>query len=138
VFTNTAGSTTTDAATLTVGSTPANGPVITKISPSKGTAFTVVLISGKELGGVSEVKFGTRSAPFLRISKTLVVAVAPWPETTGTVDVTVRAGGAVSPTSENTKFTYVPLPSWLQRVVGDDLASRARYDMASIGARYAR
>jgi hypothetical protein len=137
VFTNAAGSTTTNAATLTVNAVPAGGPVVTKVTPNKGTAFTVVVISGKGFDGVTDVRFGTRSAPFLRLSKTLIVAVAPWPDTIGTVDVTVRAGGAVSATSANDKFTYVPLPSWLQRLVGDDLAGRARHDMVEMGRRYA-
>ncbi len=84
-----------------------DGPTVTSISPTSGTALggTSVTITGTGFTGATAVKFGsTNATSFTVIGGTSITAVAP--AGTGTVDVTVLQGGT-SPTSAADQFTYV-------------------------------
>jgi hypothetical protein len=91
-----------------------SAPAVTAISPNSGptTGGTVVTISGRNLGGVTAVLFGGANATsVVVISASQISAVAP-PGPLGSVDVTVRTAGGVSPTSSADQFTYaVPADS---------------------------
>jgi hypothetical protein len=103
VFTNAAGSATTAAATLTVK--PNNAPTVTRVFPSTGGPFSLVLISGTNFTHVSAVSFGTKHALFLSLSSKLVIALAPT-QGSGKVDVTVTTKAGTSATSSADQFTY--------------------------------
>ena len=106
VFTNSAGSATSNAATLTV-TTQSNAPVVTQVFPSRGSAFSLVVIIGKNFSHVRGVNFGSQSTFFLRLSDTVIIALAP-PQGHSkiTVDVTVTTRNGTSATSSADQFTY--------------------------------
>ena len=86
--------------------TPA--PTVTSVSPNKGTTAggTVVTITGTNLSGATEVKFGTTAATGVEVkSATEVKATSP-AHAAGTVDVTVTTPGGTSATGAGDKFTY--------------------------------
>jgi dienelactone hydrolase len=76
----------------------AQSAVISSISPSSGSAGTVVTISGNNFFGVSGVSFNGLKASFSYISSTTLVAVAPAKVTTGPVQVSSMAGVATGGT----------------------------------------
>jgi len=85
------------------------GPLVSSISPTSGpaTGGTLVTITGLEFTGATAVDFGpTPAESFTVVSSTSITAVSP--AGTGTVDVTVTALGATSPTSTADLFTYAP------------------------------
>lgn len=86
---------------------PPTVPTVTKVAPSSGIAFSLVLISGTNLGHVREVDFGAgHQALALPITSRLIIALAPR-ETAGTkVDVTVRTNTGTSATSSADTFTF--------------------------------
>jgi hypothetical protein len=104
VATNGAGSTTSNAATLTVNPLP-NSPVITTVSPSSGGPFSLVLIMGQHLNGATQVTFGGRPTLFLGIGSQFVIARAPLGPR-GTVAVLVRTRVATSTATTADRFTY--------------------------------
>ena len=86
--------------------TPA--PTVTSVSPNKGSTAggTVVTITGTNLTGATEVKFGTTAATGVEVkSATEVKATSP-AHAAGTVDVTVTTPGGTSATGAGDKFTY--------------------------------
>jgi len=100
VFTNSGGSVTTRAATLTVV------PVVSQILPSRGGPFSLVFIKGNGFDGAKAVDFGSSGTIFLTLSNTIIIAISPI-EKAGTVDVTVRATSGASLTSKADQFTFV-------------------------------
>ncbi len=115
-FTNAEGPTDSAPATLTVKSNAA--PVVTGVFPHFGTAFSVALIGGKNLGGATEVDFGssanwffgTHGTAFIQVSDSLIVALVP--PGSGRVDVTVTTPNGTSATSRADRFTYVNRLIW--------------------------
>jgi hypothetical protein len=99
-FTNPAGSATTQAATLSVV------PAVTGVLPNRGGPLSIVLVTGRGLQQAKQVLFGSAKAPvFLVITDKILLALAPVTGH-GTVDVTVRSTGGVSPTSTADRFTF--------------------------------
>src|SRR6266852_6389682 len=97
----------------TLVSAPAQaGPTVTSLSPSSGSAVggTQVTITGSGFTGVSQVAFsGVPASPFNFVSDSQVTAVAP--AGTGTVDVSITAGGVTSPLNQPAdQFTYISPP----------------------------
>jgi len=109
VVSNTAGTMTSNAATLTVNPA-AVAPSITSLNPMSGLVGTSVTISGTNFGatqGSSTVKFNGISAVPTSWSASSIVAPVPVSATTGNVVVTV--GGMAS---NGVSFTVtVPAPS---------------------------
>ena len=94
----------TSPATLTVNPPP-NSPTVTRLLPSSGGPFSVVLIAGTNFTHVRSVSFGGQRAFFLTISRGLIIALAPV-HASGVVDVTVTTPNGTSPTSSGDQFTY--------------------------------
>jgi uncharacterized repeat protein (TIGR01451 family) len=94
-------------------------PVITSVSPSSGPPGTTVTITGSNLGNITNVTFGTQSAPILSVSPTQVVVTAPRQDTTvvcsgtatGTsVDVTVTSSITNCTATSTKAFQYPCVP----------------------------
>jgi subtilisin family serine protease len=82
-------------------------PTVTSVNPNTGpvTGGTTVTIAGTNFFVVTAVNFGaTPAASFTVNSPTQITATSP--AGTGTVDVTVTAGGGTSATSAADRFTY--------------------------------
>jgi hypothetical protein len=111
VFTNSVGTGTSDAATLTVNPSPASRPKVTEVRPHVGIAGFgggVVFIRGRNLTGATSVKFASTPAlSIMVVSDHLVLAIAP-PEPSGTVDISVATVHGTSATSNADRFTYRP------------------------------
>jgi hypothetical protein len=101
VFTNSLGSATTSAATLTV---KAPLPIVSSLSSKSGAQLTFVTITGKNFTNVQAVYFGSQSASGFVLSSTEILAEVP--SGSGTVDVTVKTAGGTSATSSADRFTY--------------------------------
>ena len=103
----TAGGATSNAEQFTYQAAPPPAPVLTGISPATGPAAggTPVTLTGSNLAGGS-VAFG--SAAGTNVTCTASSCTATSPAGTGTVNVTVTAGGA---TSNAEQFTYQAAPA---------------------------
>ncbi len=89
-----------------------SGPMVTAISPTKGTTAggTSVVITGVNFTGATVVKFGsTNATSFVVNSATQITAVSP--AGTGTVDVTVTTPNGTSAIVAADDYTYVPPPA---------------------------
>lgn len=84
-------------------------PVIISLTPSTGSAGTLVQIYGANLGDATEVLFGTEEATFTQASPSRINAVAP-PNVLGDVNVSVTTPNGTSVASEDSEFTYVAGP----------------------------
>ncbi len=87
-------------------------PTVTNVSPNTGPAAgaTTVTITGSNFFVVTAVNFGSNpAASFTVNSPTQITATSP--AGTGTVDITVNAGGGPSAPSAADQFTYVPAPT---------------------------
>ncbi|HTQ68510.1 MAG TPA: kelch repeat-containing protein [Solirubrobacteraceae bacterium] len=85
-------------------------PMVTKLKPTSGFAGATVTITGKNLTGAAEVKFGATPSPSINVSSsTTMTAVVP--PGTGTVDVTVTTPGGTSSATTADRFTYTPPPT---------------------------
>jgi hypothetical protein len=87
-------------------------PAVTNVNPDEGPAAggTSVTITGTNLTGATEVKFGTNNATAVNVvSATEVTATSP--AGTGTVDVTVTTPAGTSPNTAADDFTYVAAPA---------------------------
>jgi hypothetical protein len=105
VFTNSQGTATTNAATLTVLAA-AKLPVVTGVDPPSGSVFSLVVITGNNFDGAREVDFGPRRpAFFIKLCPTVILALAP-PNPPGTVYVTVRTRAGTSAASSASQFRY--------------------------------
>ena len=99
-------------------------PAVTSISPQNGatTGGATVTISGSDLNGATDVKFGTASASqFSVLSNSFISATAP--PGTGTVDVTVTTTGGTTSTGDATEFRYIDVGSGPVKVAAIDPAS---------------
>ncbi len=101
VFTNSYGSATSTAATLTV---KAALPIVSSLSPNSGAANSLVTITGKNFTGTEAVYFGSKSASGWILSSTQLLVVVP--AGSGTVEVTVKTPNGTSATSSADRFTY--------------------------------
>ncbi len=84
-------------------------PTVTALQPPTGPegGGTTVIITGTGFTGATAVAFGATPATSFTVDlDTQITAVSP--PGTGTVDVTVTAGGVTSRTSPADQFTYVP------------------------------
>jgi hypothetical protein len=115
--TSPAGSGTVDVTVTTAGGTSATGafdsfiyiprPAVTSVAPRGGpaTGGTSVTITGTNLNGAAEVKFGdTDAADFIVDSPTQITATSP--AGAGLVDITVTTPGGTSATAAADGFTY--------------------------------
>jgi hypothetical protein len=111
-----------DVKVTTAGGTSANtaaddytyfaSPTVTGLNPSKGPTAggTVVTITGTNLSGATEVKFGSTAATGLTPeSGTQMKATAP--AGTGTVDVSVTTPGGTSANTPADDYTYFASPT---------------------------
>ncbi len=97
----------TTAATLTVTPPAPPPPTVTRVLPSSGPPFSVVIVQGTSFRHVLEVDFGAgHRAFFLALTPRLLIALAP-SEASGTkVDVTVRTSAGTSAASSADTFTF--------------------------------
>ncbi len=84
---------------------PSNAPVVSRLLPSSGGPFSIVIISGRNLSHASAVTFGGHRTLFLGLTGQLVLALAP-PGVSGTVNVQVTTRAGTSATSSADQFTY--------------------------------
>jgi len=92
-------------------------PGVKSVTPEHGpiNGGTNVVITGKHLGGIISVQFGsTPSTQVTPDSQSRIVAVSP--PGTGTVDITVTTTAGTSAVVAADQFTYVTTPS-IQNVV---------------------
>jgi regulation of enolase protein 1 (concanavalin A-like superfamily) len=75
-----------------------NRPSITQFNPTSGSVGTTVTIDGTNFVGVTAVKFGGKSATFIPVSDTQLLATVPQEAATGKVAVTTAGGTATSAT----------------------------------------
>jgi hypothetical protein len=105
VFTNSAGSATTNVVTLTVHAAD-DLTAVTAVWPDRGRPGSLVLIFGHRLRSVKKVDFGSSPAVYMRLTNWLIVALAPDQGASGPVDVTVDSRDGESATSTSDEFTY--------------------------------
>jgi IPT/TIG domain/PASTA domain len=86
-------------------------PTVTSVSPDKGPTAggQTVTITGTDLEGATEVKFGNSLATIGTDTATEIVVESP-PHPEGTVDVTVTTPYGTSTTSAADEYTYVEAP----------------------------
>ena len=86
-------------------------PTITSVSPTSGALAggTTVTITGTNLAGASQVKFGSVAATIKSNTPTQIIVTSP--AGTGTVDIIVTDPGGTSTASAADKFTYVAPPT---------------------------
>ncbi len=88
-------------------------PVVTGVIPNTGltTGGTLVIITGTDLIGVTEVKFGDADATeFIVASATRIFAILP-AHAEGVVDVRVANAAATSANTAADDFTFLPVPT---------------------------
>jgi hypothetical protein len=88
-------------------------PSLTGLGVTSGTAAggETVTITGTKFTGTRQVRFGTVSAPKIKVvSDTRLDVTTPRSLTVGTVDVDVVNAGGTSTRSEASKFTFVAPP----------------------------
>ena len=87
--------------------TLASAPAVSSLGTSSGSTAggTVVVISGSNFTGATDVSFGGEPADFEVISATQIEAVAP-SHAAGTIHVTVETQAGTSAVSSNDQFTY--------------------------------
>ncbi|MET8565694.1 IPT/TIG domain-containing protein [Streptomyces flaveolus] len=91
----------------------ASPPTVTGLSPSSGptSGGTVVTVTGVNLSGATQVRFGSVNASsFSVVSATRITAVSP-PGASGSVPVTVTTPAGTSAASPESYFFYSPVPS---------------------------
>ncbi len=87
-------------------------PSVSKVEPREGpeAGGTVVTITGANLTGAKEVKFGSMAAKSFKVESAGVV-VAEAPAGKGTVGVTVTTAAGTSAAGPADEFSYLVLPS---------------------------
>ncbi|GAA2640208.1 IPT/TIG domain-containing protein [Paractinoplanes durhamensis] len=99
------------------GQVSTGSPKVTGLSAQKAAAGTTVTITGTNLTGVTQVKFGTVAADFTNVTTgtgaAAIAAVVPAGQKVGSaVDVTVTNGAGTSAVVAAGKFTYAtPAPT---------------------------
>ncbi len=83
-------------------------PVVTNISPAKGTRHggTKVTITGHHLSGATKVKFGAVAGTQVKVQSAGTIVVTAPPHSAGEVDVRVVTKGGTSRTSKNDTFRF--------------------------------
>ena len=112
VFSNSAGTAVTRAATLTV-TLPPGTPTVAAVFPNRASPGSIILIFGSNLRRATAVDFGASPAFFAPFGNGVIIAQVPAVQTNGTVDITVHVGALVSPTSSADRFTFTTgRPTW--------------------------
>ncbi|MET8765704.1 IPT/TIG domain-containing protein [Streptomyces sp. NPDC004658] len=91
----------------------ASPPAVTGLSPSSGptSGGTVVTVTGTNLSGATQVRFGSVNASsFIVVSATRITAVSP-PGSPGSVPVTVTTPAGTSAAAPESYFFYSPVPT---------------------------
>ena len=98
--------------TTVTGTFTSQAPTVSGIAAASGptTGGTSVTISGTNLAGAYQVRFGTVLATITADSSTQVVAISP-AGSAGGVDVTVTTPAGTSPTGASDQFIYVVPPA---------------------------
>ncbi|MGP8241047.1 MAG: IPT/TIG domain-containing protein, partial [Solirubrobacteraceae bacterium] len=88
-------------------------PTVTKVEPGEGPLVggTPVTITGTNLTGAKEVKFGSVPAKGFTVSSATSITAESPVGSAGTVKVTVTTVGGESAVSSADDFTYVPAPA---------------------------
>ncbi len=91
---------------------PVGLPSVSKIEPKEGpeAGGTQVTITGANLSGVKEVRFGSTPAKAFKVESASVIS-AESPAGKGTVGVTVTTNAGTSATGSADEFSYLALPS---------------------------
>lgn len=84
-------------------------PDIHSLTPSSGSAGTLIQIFGDNLSGATAVHFGAESATFTQVSPSRINAIAP-PNVLGDVNVSVTTPNGTSVATDDSEFTYVAGP----------------------------
>lgn len=112
-------------------------PVVTNVAPGVGpiAGGTEVNISGKNLTGASEVRFGTNAASFSVKSSIKITAVAP-PGAEGTTDVTVVTPEGTSATSRADHFSYIPTGPAVVELIPNEGPVAGGHTIKIVGGRF--
>lgn len=88
-------------------------PSISSISPTSGptSGGTVVTITGANLLGVTNVRFGTTEATTFTVNSSTSITVISPAHAAGTVDVSVTSAAGTSPNTTADNFTYTGGPA---------------------------
>jgi hypothetical protein len=82
-------------------------PVVLSLTPASGSGGTSVTVAGSGFTGATAVNFGSAAAGGFTVnSDTEIVAQAPPPNVSGSVDVTVTNPDGTSATSASGQFTF--------------------------------
>jgi hypothetical protein len=87
----------TAASTTATASTAPKTPSISVVTPAKGKAGALVVITGLNFSGATSVKFGGTAATFTVVSATKITAKVPARARSGKISVTTAAGTGTSP-----------------------------------------
>jgi hypothetical protein len=80
-------------------------PTVTKLSPNKGPAGTIVTITGTHLSGAIAVHFANATASIEKLISVTEIKVKA-PKGSGTVAVTVTTRGGTSAATSADRYTY--------------------------------
>ena len=96
------------AITLADRYTYAARPVVTNVSPGKGTKHggTKVTITGHHLSGATKVKFGAAAGTHVKIVSAGTIVVTAPAHSAGEVDVRVVTPGGTSKTNKDDTFRF--------------------------------
>jgi len=106
--TTTTSSTSTSTSTTTTSTSTSTqaAPVVTGVRPRDGRGGTLVIVTGRNLHLVSDVRFGPVQSPdWFVLNHSLMLALAP-PHAPGSVHVTLTTPGGTSAPSAADVFTY--------------------------------
>ena len=84
-------------------------PIVSSIIPARGRSGASVTIVGRNLGGATQVRFGSHRARFVVLSADHIRTTAP-AGARGTVRVRITTPHAASPPVRTGVFTYLPGP----------------------------
>ena len=112
-------------------------PAITKVAPDTGppAGGTMVVITGSNFSGASEVRFGAVSATFSVKSANKIEAQAP-PGAEGAVDVTVTTPEGTSSITPADRFFYVPPGPSVVEVTPDEGSVEGGKEVKVLGAHF--
>jgi kumamolisin len=91
---------------------PGTVPAVSKLEPGQGpeAGGTAVTITGTNLAGAKEVKFGATPAKSFKVESASTI-LAETPAGKGTVPVTVTTSAGTNTTSPASEYTYLVLPA---------------------------
>ena len=93
----------------------APAPHLTRLTPSRGSADTTIIISGAHLAGVYRVLFGPAYASFLAFNDTSLKVLVPSNAVVGTTQVVLLTPGG---RSNLRPFRVTPRPTYAQVLTG--------------------